>query len=191
MPIDPFGNMIQGIQGVQSIQVVQGPQGPQGTQGPQGPQGDSGNMGDLLPIEGGSMSGNITMGHEHTVSHIRDPEEVHEAATKGYVDKMVSQPLKLLWSGNATDNQQIRLNQSPEDFRLIHTTSVHKSQHAFTSTLNTAVLGNEFACWYKYVGCQQILVFYGDRHKFVHINNIVPDGVENLNITLTAVYGEL
>ncbi len=166
-----------------------GDKGYYGTKGDKGDKGDSGNIANLLPIEGGSMSGNITMGHKHTVSHIRDPEETHEVASKGYVDKMVSQPLKLMWSGYGEGNQIIELAESPEDFKMIHITSVYNLQHAFTSTFSPAAMGKEIAYWHQYVAIHQKLIFHGDRHKLVYIKHVGERRAPTL--TLRAVYGQL
>ncbi len=143
MPIDPFGSMIQDIQHIKPIQTIQPIQGTQnvhflkGDQGDQGERGDKGDKGDK-----GSKG------------------DKGDKGDKGEQSQKDSQPLKLLWSGHAESNSIIELAESPEDFKMIHITSVYNLQHAFMSTLSPAAMGDEFACWYLYVGFHQRLGFY-------------------------------
>ncbi len=184
MPIDPFGSMIQDIQHIKPIQTIQPIQGTQnvnffkGDPGEQGERGESGLKGDQGD-----------QGEQGSKGEQGDKGEPGEQGDKGEQGLKDSQPLKLLWSGYGESNQIIELTESPEDFKMIHITSVYNLQHAFMSTLSPAAMGNEFACWYLYVGFHQRLGFYGDRHKFVSISHVSEQG--DLALSLRSVYGEL
>ena len=94
-------------------------------------------------------------------------------------------PMKLLWSGFDSEGS-IKLNDSPENYRMIHCTSEYEEGRIDTSNFCPSAIGLKISEWYVNVGTDQVLTFSGNDHKTVTIT-----AIGKLRFALNSVYGQL
>ena len=92
--------------------------------------------------------------------------------------------MKLLWSGISEGT--VTLNDSPENYRMIHATSSYEQGRIITANFCPAAAGIQNPIWSVDIGTSQVLTFLGSKHKTVIIND-----TGSVPFALESIYGQL
>ena len=92
--------------------------------------------------------------------------------------------MKLLWSGISEGT--VTLNDSPENYRMIHATSSYEQGRIIIANFCPAAAGIQNPIWSLDIGNSQVLTFQGTKHKTVKVNDS-----GSIRFALESIYGQL